>query len=97
MSNTRRPGSSNFGTDGYISRINGDRAVIIGNALAKIQPERIVLLQLTEIEKYILPRIFRRRSLSKWILQLSFGIGSVSHLNFRGRSAASRTRRCADF
>ena len=45
-------GSSDFGTDGYISRINGDRAAInIGNALAKIQPERIVLLRLTEIEK----------------------------------------------
>ena len=46
-------GSSDFGTDGnYISRINGDRAAInIGNALAKIQPERIVFLRLTEIEK----------------------------------------------
>jgi hypothetical protein len=45
-------GSSDFGTDGYISRINGDRAAVnIGNALAKIQPERIVLLRLTEIEK----------------------------------------------
>lgn len=45
-------GASDFGTDGYISRINGDRAAInIGNALAKIQPEQIVLLRLTEIEK----------------------------------------------
>lgn len=45
-------GASDFGTDGYISRINGDRAAVnIGNALAKIQPERIVLLRLTDIEK----------------------------------------------
>ena len=45
-------GASEFGTDGYISRINGDRAAVnIGNALAKIQPERIVLLRLTDIER----------------------------------------------
>lgn len=45
-------GCSDFGADGYISRINGDRAAInIGNALAKIQPERVVLLRLTDIEK----------------------------------------------
>lgn len=45
-------GTSDFGTDGYISRINGDRAAVnIGNALAKIQPERIFLLRLTDIEK----------------------------------------------
>jgi hypothetical protein len=44
--------SSDFGKDGYIGRVIGDRvAHQINNALARIQPESILLLGLTEIEK----------------------------------------------
>ena len=45
-------GSADFGTDGYIARAMGDRvATRINNALARIQPEMIVFLALTEIDK----------------------------------------------
>jgi hypothetical protein len=45
-------GSTSFGTDGYVARALGDRvATSINNALARIQPEMVVFLGLTEVEK----------------------------------------------
>lgn len=44
--------SSDFGKDGYFARVIGDRAAHqINNALARIHPESILLLGLTETEK----------------------------------------------
>jgi hypothetical protein len=44
--------SSDFGEDGYLGRIMGDRAAHeINNCLARIQPKHILLLGMTEMEK----------------------------------------------
>jgi hypothetical protein len=58
--------SADFGKDGYLGRILGDRAAHeINNSLARLQPDSILLVGMTENQKSYLRSLLPLRSLSR--------------------------------
>ena len=86
-------GSTDFGTDGYIARAMGERvATRINNALARIQPEMIVFLGLTELDRgYLTARLPNENVID---LKSATQIRSVLGIdpNFAGEVACRPTR-----
>ncbi len=60
---------SDFGTDGYLSRVLGDRAAHrINNAPSLTQPENVLMLGLTPIEQGYLRALMPGELLARWSL-----------------------------